>query len=800
MPRQWPSVSGKFFLVLQDPATHYVIENGSWVKIPSWKDHPGYGSIDELAAIIAAGGDGYAHVNIAWVLDGRHWCLDLDTKNARKVAEAVCAADDVDRYVNMLTEQHATTAAVAGEYTFVERSRSGNGWHIVFDPGELDASAFGGKDHFGCAELYRGDHSRFIILTGNETSGADVDSLPDAFIPTLRDRFPVVEQIPAVLPDGATDGSRESVALEGSSWFWTGDGEPPKDYHTGATITDASVLRFMFLKDLAKQAWGMVDARERVWDAIANSWFATDYTSANSSNPDRFTRTSKIMGVKYKEVNKAFADVAVDAEKAAANAALVGPVIAASMAKVADDEQQKDAESLARACATPVDAPVSTLSSFPDFPVALCQDVRDFLRTTVVETEETLVNVATLMHMGAPLARAYRTDKHSLLNLYMVVLAKQGAGKEVLSGGPLANAIGFAGNLLKRPVSTIALHKAMVRTPCGLLILKEVGDRMSEWTRTDAQKGLFTLFKDVYGTNAGDSFTGASYSDSGNEVPNVLNPALSLLGEGTRQQTLDALTTRGKNDGFVARLITVEPTREWIDNDNPVRDVPDDLKRHLDALYSTRIRQTWGSSLVGPAPIPVLFAHGASDVLAALKDEERAIKRDDKYVEDDHPHLAFWRAATQNAQKLSCIMAAIAHAGLEGSPVVKREQAEWACAIIRRSIAQGISHMERDGAYSHDDRKAAKALEKMISNFFKWKPTTEHHARLRQKGQFTIGYLGRKHAGLEAYPKGPVLGLRAAVACLLSDRKIAYVDARKAGKFADVDADFRLGDMWGVEE
>lgn len=339
--RFFPAVTGKFFLVTGDPTVHYIVENGAWVRVKSWKDHPGYPHIDEPAALIEAGGSGYDHVNIVWVMDGRHWCLDLDTKNIPKMLQkrlevGEIGPEDVAPYNEILTNQHRQTAEAASDYTFTEVSRSGNGFHVIFDPLEENVKDFGTVDGYGCAELYKGNSPRFIILTGRALSSEDVNSLPTPFIDVLKKQFPSSAEVPITL-DPPNREKPSAPLTSGNPWFHTGQGEQPRD-RNNAVITRSAILRFTFACQLAKEAYGMPDAAERIWEAMSNSWFATTWTPANSQTPKRFTSNAGAFGVKKHDIRKALHWAHQDDCKLAAareeNAAMVGPLVAASKQKL----------------------------------------------------------------------------------------------------------------------------------------------------------------------------------------------------------------------------------------------------------------------------------------------------------------------------------------------------------------------------------------------------------------------------------------------------------------------------------
>ena len=488
---------------------------------------------------------------------------------------------------------------------------------------------------------------------------------------------------------------------------------------------------------------------------------------------------------------------------------LIRPQIEAMVAKslvqreakiVAKDavEVEKDRLSLARAAILQEEAKAHTVPDLDELPVPVMREYQDWVRSSVVESEESLVRVATLSHLSAIISRAYQTDLGSPLNLYLIVLAKQGAGKEVLSSAyaELTTQLRLPTNLVPVPRSDIALHKSLAKTPAGLLILKEFGDRMSEWNRPGHPAHMVpTVLKDIYGINAGRFFVGANYSDAAKDVPNIVSPALNLLGEGTREQVLQALTTHGTEDGLIGRFLFVEGGRNWIDNEVPTRSMPADLVETLSSCL-TMVQRNSLAALGASDPCTVTASAEAKAIFAKLKAEEREAKR-----ADDNPHHAFWRAATQNANKIAAVLAVYDNPAV---PHISDVHAAWADAFVRRSIATAIAHMEIDGAYAGDDYRAAKALEKMIGNFFSpagAKRGTDRQKQLQAQGRFRTGYLGEKLAAIKNHPKGPVIGLQMALRILIGDNKIERIEDRETRYAKGLEEYFyRLGDRWGQRD
>ncbi|MGK2912621.1 MAG: hypothetical protein ACSLE1_22910 [Sphingobium sp.] len=155
------------------------------------------------------------------------------------------------------------------------------------------------------------------------------------------------------------------------------------------------------------------------------------------------------------------------------------------------------------------------------------------------------------------------------LNLYVVLVARSGIGKEALHSG-IADLVSAC--LLHSPVagnfvdfteyaSGPALIKALSQNQCFVNVSGEIGRRflaMSS-TKESSMRTLRTQLTNLYTESAPNSIAGGiSYSSQENNVESMKGVAFSLIGETTPGTFYECLTPAMMEDGFMSRFLVIE--------------------------------------------------------------------------------------------------------------------------------------------------------------------------------------------------------------------------------------------------
>ena len=173
---------------------------------------------------------------------------------------------------------------------------------------------------------------------------------------------------------------------------------------------------------------------------------------------------------------------------------------------------------------------------------------------------------------------------------------------------------------------------------------------------------------------------------------------------------------------------------------------------------------------------------------------------------DDNPFMAFWRAATQNAIKLANLMAVLdaVEAGTaipgpnadtfdEGNvytsgkapgPVIALHHAQWGIDVVRYSIAQATAHMEVDSAYTNEDMMCGHEILRKMRVFFntEWSDKSPQQRNMKEKGEFSLGYLGRLGAKIQDHSKGFNHAVDLGLKILVERDYIELVDPKRPNK------------------
>lgn len=275
------------------------------------------------------------------------------------------------------------------------------------------------------------------------------------------------------------------------------------------------------------------------------------------------------------------------------------------------------------------------------------------------------------------------------LNLYIVLVARSGIGKEAMHSG-ISKIVSAAihtfpqfGNFVDFSdyASGPALIKACAQNSCFVNVAGEIGHKFLEMA--DAKSGspmrnyrkvLTTLYsKSGPGSIAG----GIAYSSQENNIEAVQSMAFSLIGETTPGTFYESITDSMLADGFMSRFCVIDYTGDRPDKNHQPLGHPD--RRLVDHL----IALAWqADALIGNCQFQeVSTSKAAWDLLASFDREcHHAIIA----AGDDERLRAVWNRAHLNALRVACLLAVGENYMF---PVVTDEQAAWAVTLMRHSTS-----------------------------------------------------------------------------------------------------------------
>lgn len=360
------------------------------------------------------------------------------------------------------------------------------------------------------------------------------------------------------------------------------------------------------------------------------------------------------------------------------------------------------------------------------------------------------------------------------LNLYLVLLAKTGVGKESAAGG--------IERLLHAARSTIpavdtfvgpanfASGQAIIRTldekRCFFSVLGEFGLTLQTLADPNASGHLVVMRRallDLYSKSGKTALLHSSaYSDQAKNTKIVPAPALTIFGESTPESFYAGLSLYHIADGLIPRFLIVEYHGDRPKRNKKAFAAPDEnlVKRFAD-LAEVVLRMTANSSFcdvqLDPAAEVVLdaFDKECDGHIAGAEDE--AIRQ-------------LWNRAHLKALKLSALLAV---ADRPHVAVVTDVEARWATDFVRYGTEDVLARFDR-GDVGQGASKQIVDLQRIISNFAERTPaalaTYGVTADMWAKRVIPYVYLQRRSANLTSFRgdrRGATSALRDTIQSLL---------------------------------
>jgi hypothetical protein len=252
----------------------------------------------------------------------------------------------------------------------------------------------------------------------------------------------------------------------------------------------------------------------------------------------------------------------------------------------------------------PVEANVAKFN-WRDIP-GLTGEVAQFIHRAAPRPLDEVAVAAAIAYLAGIVGRAYNVSGMGL-NQYIALIAGTGLGKNAAKTGidKLNNAVQakLFSNVIpvRRGPSSLAsaegLIKHIVEFLCCTSTFGEVGFTFAEMTSRKAnptQKALKKVMLDLFTSSGGNTtFGGVSYSDKAKNVPTVVAPAWSFIGDATPSTFYGAFNEQSIHDGFLTRLLIIERELKTTVAENENGGLllpPDELVTKIAILY----RYVWG--------------------------------------------------------------------------------------------------------------------------------------------------------------------------------------------------------------
>lgn len=501
-----------------------------------------WGTFDEAAANVGNGFDGLGFVLTA---KDPYCIIDLD------------AARDQDDYELITKIYHGTRS-------YTELSPSGTGLHIVT---KAELGGRGRKRH--PVEVY--DRARFITFTGNVQWALPIDYRQAEIDEIIANMPPDAEKFShhdGMAEPSGTDldvWNKAASAVNGEKFkdLWNGNFTPYYSSQSEADFALVDIIAFYTqnaaqIKRLFLQSGlGQRDKskREDYLDKMVRKSFDN---IAPPVNVDHIAEMVKTM-----MQNQAAAAVATEqpAQVEYAPASVFEPE---QPAQVVPTIQQPEV------VRSYVEADMASRKDELQFPAGLIGDIAEYIYQSSPRPVREISLAAALGLMAGICGSAFNVSNTGL-NMYIVVLAQTGTGKEALQGGisrlmenaraVVPSAINFLG--AGEFTSPQALVNYMQKKSKNFVsVIGECGMWLKQLSHPNAHErhsGLRRLLLDLYGKSGQRAvYHPTAYADSAKTTESIRQPAVTLLGESTQTKFFECIDETLIAEGFVPRWLIIE--------------------------------------------------------------------------------------------------------------------------------------------------------------------------------------------------------------------------------------------------
>ena len=201
------------------------------------------------------------------------------------------------------------------------------------------------------------------------------------------------------------------------------------------------------------------------------------------------------------------------------------------------------------------------------FPPGLIGDTAHFIMRSAPHPNADIALAASIALLAGLAGKAFNTFTHAGLNLYILMLASTGMGKEAANSGiskliaaiaaKIPKATTFKGPML---VSSAGLIKWLADNPSCVSVVGEFGYKLKALHSPRSSPNdelLKAVLLDLYGkSGSGNALDPMGYSDREKTTAPILSPAFSMLCESVPGVVKEALNEQAVTSGFIPRFLT----------------------------------------------------------------------------------------------------------------------------------------------------------------------------------------------------------------------------------------------------
>lgn len=353
-------------------------------------------------------------------------------------------------------------------------------------------------------------------------------------------------------------------------------------------------------------------------------------------------------------------------------------------------------------------------------PEGLVGELTYYFMQTATRPVKEIALAAALALVAGVTGRAYNTPTNAGLNLYLILLAKTGSGKEAAQSGidKLIRAVRNAGVPMVEDFvgpATFASGQALLRVldtkPCFFSILGEFGltlQELSDPRSNGSTRMIKKVMLDLYTkSGAGETLRASVYSDTEKNTAIVQSPSFTILGESTPETFFEGLSESQISEGLIPRFSIIQYTGgRTARNKNAGCPPPAALVSKFVTLIAS-VLTAQNANLTH-----VVAIEPAAELLMDKFDYHA-----DKVINDNrsaHVDLQLWNRAHLKALKLASVLAV---ANNPNQPIITEYCATWAIRFVHNDITL-ISTQFKNNDVGRGDLKQLSDMRKILYQFF----------------------------------------------------------------------------------
>lgn len=394
-------------------------------------------------------------------------------------------------------------------------------------------------------------------------------------------------------------------------------------------------------------------------------------------------------------------------------------------------------------------------------PPGVLSQVTDFVFAQSPRPVREIALTAALGLLSGICGRAYNISGTGL-NLYLMMLAPTGRGKEAMASGinKIASAVAatdypaiweFIGPSDMASGTGLMRHLSERPTPCFVALTGEIGLRLQQMSNAKANAADITLRRvllDLYNkSGAGQVIRPSVYADKKNNVEMINSPAFTWLGESTPAEFYRSLEEGQITSGLLPRFTIVEydglrvTPNEHHDKAYP----PSTLVAGVRAIADTALKAMHAGQVINV---------GMTDLATDWSRQFNTYCDDKINNMEDSPLVNLWNRAHFKVLRIAALLA-VAHN--YHAPLVDHHMIEWAASLVLTDVLTLIGKFESGvvGEAENSDAEQVDAFKHNIRNIVRAEPGSLRTLSYEMHSAYIIPYrvMQQRLTNIQAFKK-----------------------------------------------